>query len=614
MENRRTSNRTSNRNTVPGLRQIDLATVRAQYVREHKTGAVGGDHMAETQFQVRHMKISKPRPLPTSKSPRSPRQRTHSKLHKPRPPQLMPSSPQRDPDEPPPTLPPLFLGDGHDPEPAFPTSPHSAQHPDLDQDEDDEPLTSFRDRRAGVILQMGSPSAFRETTPGDLARALFEARIARRKSYLGHPDYYIPRSVKTRASVVSQAPSTARMKALETSTDSIPPLPELFARASTSTIPSVDEAVDGDDTPQLPPPATHPFAPLKRALSDVVKTKSPRSRISSLLNPISRAPRRVLVEEVDDEGTPPAPPTSLPTNTSLEPTREASPCPSDDVVAGVASLRLSDASASTPSLDQFVDAESYHEKEEGEQDKQADDPPPPPPTRVFVAPMPLAAWHASRSTISRMSTVLEEPSPVPASIHLPSSHSASTTSSEHSLSTHEQPSGDGPDTSGTSLSAHAQTPLKAAENLPFVPRRLSRASSLVIVQGEKPLPTPPGVSPINSADRMYWVSAGGMTAARSLRPQTQGGRKLVRKRAQHALHLETDADEDLRTFRLQLAARPEDEPAGWYRRDGDKPPLSVTSFGSLLGVRFRNDCRIDFGNDGRPGESRVSPTIYEYIS
>ena len=103
-----------------------------------------------------------------------------------------------------------------------------------------------------------------------------------------------------------------------------------------------------------------------------------------------------------------------------------------------------------------------------------------------------------------------------------------------------------------------------------------------------------------------------MAVARPRRSQA-GGRKLVRKHAHPALHL-TDADEDLRTFRLQLATRPENEPAGWYRRDADRPPLSVTSFGSLLGVRLRNDCRIDFGDDGRVGGSRVSPTIYEYVA
>lgn len=112
---------------------------------------------------------------------------------------------------------------------------------------------------------------------------------------------------------------------------------------------------------------------------------------------------------------------------------------------------------------------------------------------------------------------------------------------------------------------------------------------------------------------MYWLPAGGVTASRPWRPQVAGGRKLVRKRAQHALHLDTESDEDLRTFRLQLAARPASQPAGWYRRDVDKPPLSVTSFGSLLGVRFRNDCRIDFGDDGQNGGA-PSPTIYEYIA
>ena len=39
--------RLSTRKTVPGLREIDLATVRAQYVREHKNAPVSGDHMAE---------------------------------------------------------------------------------------------------------------------------------------------------------------------------------------------------------------------------------------------------------------------------------------------------------------------------------------------------------------------------------------------------------------------------------------------------------------------------------------------------------------------------------------------------------------------------------------
>ena len=37
----------SNRRTVPGLREIDLATVRAQYVKERKLAPVSIDHMAE---------------------------------------------------------------------------------------------------------------------------------------------------------------------------------------------------------------------------------------------------------------------------------------------------------------------------------------------------------------------------------------------------------------------------------------------------------------------------------------------------------------------------------------------------------------------------------------
>ena len=42
MDSRRSSKR-----TTLGLREIDLATVRAEYVRQHKAAAVAGEHIAE---------------------------------------------------------------------------------------------------------------------------------------------------------------------------------------------------------------------------------------------------------------------------------------------------------------------------------------------------------------------------------------------------------------------------------------------------------------------------------------------------------------------------------------------------------------------------------------
>ncbi|KZV65753.1 hypothetical protein PENSPDRAFT_114104 [Peniophora sp. CONT] len=473
------SRRSSNRNTAPGLREIDLATVRAQYVLEHKTGAVGGDHLAETQFQVRHMKISKPRPLPISKSARSPRPRSHSKLQKARPPPPpIPSSSRQD--EPAPLLAPLIFDDAPDPEPMFSTSAHLPPHPDPHQS--DESLTCLRDRRAGIVLQLGTPSALSETSPGDLARSLFEARIARRKSYLGHPDYYIPRSVKTRASVVSQAPSTARLNALD---DMVPPLPGIRAHASTSTLSPVDLSADeGDAATQSHPVATYASAPTKRPKSDVAKKLFSLSRSSSLPNPIAKAPRRVLVEEVTDEGTPPAPYTSLPMTSTPQRTREASTAPSDGVVEGFYSLRISTSPNATPGSSLIsTSPRSIHADLVGNDEL---------PAPVFASlPEPSTRWRASNVTSvrSRMSTVLEEePSPLPASTHLPSVQSNSTVSLVHSVFTHEQPSGDGPDTSGTSLSAHARTPRKAAENLPSTSIRDSQRHSV-----DKPLPTLPAL-------------------------------------------------------------------------------------------------------------------------